>query len=547
MRSIMIAEDEAIVRIGLQTIIDWNRHGFELIGAYSNGRQAWEAIRSRAPEILLTDIRMPEMDGLELIRRIRKEQLEMNIVILSGYDDFDYTRQAIQLKVEDYLMKHKLDPTELIAILHALPRRGQQPAEAGSSNMIDLEKERLLHMTREWPLSRDCEAEASADGRLFPLLSYQLESVDHEPSLIWIAMRPKPANKPYLTSELRAAAMLMADMIKRFDRLVFLGADEEMFHAVGVYPASEKEEAVQAVKKWVEEELAPPLRDKLNMEFQAGIGTVVSGIDRLGRSRHDAEQALKLSFYGGGIYCAGASGGLRNLTRSEWVHVWKQAKAFLENEDFAGAVIWILEQRAQMEEGIDPQDAIRFCRMVVHQCIDLVMERYQIDLLSAQGPQQAEGHPLMKLEAATSWSELADWTAAFLHMADSVVSEIRSRNDWLGKALDYIEANYAKPFRQEDVARHVNLSVNYFSYRFRQETGSSFSDYVARKRINKAIELLRRHQELSTEEIAEQVGYSNPNYFIRLFKKVTGWTWSDFKRKKVNPSVKKELPEHTGP
>ena len=82
---------------------------------------------------------------------------------------------------------------------------------------------------------------------------------------------------------------------------------------------------------------------------------------------------------------------------------------------------------------------------------------------------------------------------------------MRSRNDWLGRAIAYIDANYAKPFRQEDVARHVGLSVNYFSYRFHQETGVPFSDFVARRRIGKAIELVRKNESLSTEEIAERV------------------------------------------
>jgi DNA-binding NarL/FixJ family response regulator/AraC-like DNA-binding protein len=536
MRTIMIAEDEAIVRIGLQTIIDWNRHGFELVGAYSNGRQAWEAIRVSPPDILLTDIRMPEMDGLELIRRIREENLDMHIVILSGYDDFDYTRKAIQLQVQDYLIKHKLDPSEIIDILNALPQRAQPPAAANRGDSIEEEKERLLNMTREWAPSREAETAEQDGARSLPLLKLKLAGIDPDPRLVWIAMRPKPSNKAYLTSELRAAAMLLADIVKRFDRYVFLGQDKELFHAIGIYPAGEAGEAAQAVKKWVEEELVPPLRDKLNMEFQMGIGSIGGGLERLGRSRHDAEQALRMSFYGGGgIYCTGElgeHGGLRNLTQSEWLRDLKQAKAYLGNEDFAGAIAWIRGQHARMAAGIDPADAVRFCRMVIHQCIDLVMERYQLDLLSAEGPLQAEKHPLTSLEAAASWSELADLTAAFLETAGDAVSEMRSRNDWLGKAVAYIEANYAKPFRQEDVAKHVNLSVNYFSYRFRQETGSSFSDFVARKRINKAIELVRRNEELSTEAIAEMVGFANPNYFIRLFKKITGSTWSEFKRKK---------------
>mgnify|MGYP001104550473 CR=1 FL=1 len=533
MRKIMIAEDEAIVRIGLQTIIDWNRHGFELAGAFSNGRQAWEAIRENPPDILLTDIRMPEMDGLELIRRIREAGLETDIVILSGYDDFDYTRKAIQLNVQDYLIKHKLDPAEIIETLNALPLRPRRTAETAEAGMtMEAEKAELLKTTRDWPPARAPEQDFRVPRQPFPQLIFKLGAAAANPHLIWIAMRPSSPDKAYLPSELKAAAMLLSDIGNRFERFVFLGTDKEMFHALGMFPEN-GEEAPAEVRGWVEEELAPPLRDKLNMEMWTGIGPIVSGLEHAGLSRRGAEDALKLSFYGGGpIYDAGAFGGLRGLTQQERLNDLKQAKTYLGNEDFAGTIGWLRAQKERMAAGIDPQDAIRFCRMVVHQCADLVMERYQIDLLSPDGPLQADRNPLIKLETAASWDSLADLAAEFLAAAGDVVGRLRSRNDWLGKALAYIEENYAKPFRQEDVARHVHFSVNYFSYRFRQETGVAFSDYVARRRIHKAIELARKNEEWSTEEIAEKAGFSNPNYFIRLFKKVTGSTWSEFKRKK---------------
>ena len=537
----MIAEDEAIVRIGLQTIIDWNRHGFELAGAFSNGKQAWEAIRQNPPDILLTDIRMPEMDGLELIRRIREANLDVNIVILSGYDDFEYTRKAIQLKVQDYLIKHKLDPAEIVETLNALPPRSPRPAEAAAGESVEAEKERLLRMTR----GEAAQEEEAAGGEAFPLLELKLRGAGLRPGLLWIALRAKPGSKPHLASERKAAAMLLADIAKRFEQCVFLGEDNGMFHILAIYPEDAAAEAERHARRWAEEELAPPLHDKLNMEFAAGIGRWCAGIGELAGSRRGAEQALRLTFYGGTVRTA-AEGGARGLTQAEWLEAMKTIRAHLANEDFEGAVRWIRGQGTRLGSGVDPADAVRLCRMAVHQCADLVMERYQIDLLAAEGPLAADKHPLAKLDAAASWSELAELTAAFLGAAGGTVAAMRGRNDWLGKAIAYIDAHCGNPFRQEDVARHVGLSVNYFSSRFHRETGVSFSDFVARRRINKAIELVRGNIGLSTEEIAERVGFSNPNYFIRLFKKVTGSTWSEFKRKIVNPPENREHPNHTG-
>ena len=109
MRRVIIVDDESLVRVGLQSLFDWESFGYKIVGIYQNGKEALEAIRNNPPDVLLTDIRMPEMDGLQLIEEVKKTYPDLNVVILSSYNDFDYMRKAIQYGVKDYVLKYKIE------------------------------------------------------------------------------------------------------------------------------------------------------------------------------------------------------------------------------------------------------------------------------------------------------------------------------------------------------------------------------------------------------------------------------------------------------
>lgn len=152
MIKLSIVDDESLVRVGFQTIIDWQAAGYELFGVYRNGKEAWDAFCQEGyPDVLLTDIRMPEMDGLELIRQIRQTDTDMIILILSSYEEFEYTRKSIQLGVQDYIPKHLFDPEELIATLSRLTdkRKNALQDQKQQNHSNALEEEAAVNDTFE--------------------------------------------------------------------------------------------------------------------------------------------------------------------------------------------------------------------------------------------------------------------------------------------------------------------------------------------------------------------------------------------------------------
>ncbi|MBW7457206.1 response regulator, partial [Paenibacillus sepulcri] len=105
MYKVILVDDEAVVRHGLKHTIDWARHGFELIGDYPNGREAWEAVEEHKPDLIISDICMPFMDGLELAGAVASTYPYIKMIILTGFDEFQYAQQAIRLKVSDFVLK----------------------------------------------------------------------------------------------------------------------------------------------------------------------------------------------------------------------------------------------------------------------------------------------------------------------------------------------------------------------------------------------------------------------------------------------------------
>ena len=139
MKKILIADDEFLVRLGLKTTIDWEQHGFIIVGEAKNGKEALELFEQSDPDILLTDIRMPVMDGLEVIQTVKQKKRSLKCVILTHYDDFNYAKEAIKLGASDYILKSDLNSDNLFSILNRISN--EIDAETKKSSELSVNNE----------------------------------------------------------------------------------------------------------------------------------------------------------------------------------------------------------------------------------------------------------------------------------------------------------------------------------------------------------------------------------------------------------------------
>jgi len=546
MRNVMIVDDEALVRIGLQSIIDWESRGYRVAGVFKNGEEALAAARGQSFDIVLTDIRMPGMDGFELIRELKRIDTGMKFIVLSSYSDFEYTRQAIREGVSDYISKYAMEPVELLKVLDALSfpgERGSERSGAGgigaaseaesgpgrdarrvkdpdhSGKRLAEEKTKLLHATGE--------DEGFGLDEQFPALRDRLSAWGTEAR--WIVLYPMPRESGYSLTERKAIALQTEEIFSRLDGLEYFGELDGRLHGICVFGDEEPAEDGIVRLHQQAEELKAAWAKNLNIGLVAGIGSART-LAETGRSRKEAEQAAQLCFYSGpGAYFREQSD-LRAMTEQEWLDGYKRAKNEIEYLRFDELESDIRRRLNQSRPRYYPGEWLRAGEMIATHLLNLLIERYDVDMESVRGSFGRLWPVNEAFRKAGTRKEFLVLSGELFARAKEVVASLEPSRSWLVKAKEYVEARFGEPIRLEDAAEHVSFSPSYFSQRFRQETGEAFSDYVTRVRIREAIRLYKE-SDCTTEEIAARVGYMNANYFIKVFKRTTGQTVKQFKGK----------------
>ncbi|MFC4306029.1 response regulator [Cohnella boryungensis] len=531
MRNVMIVDDEALVRIGLQSIIEWESRGYRIAGVFKNGAEAIAAAGKEAFDIVLTDIRMPGMDGFELIRELKRLDPGMKFIILSSYSDYEYTRQAIQAGVTDYISKYEMEPVELLRVLDALTfdKGGEENGPGGTASSASPAEIRLEALAEEKARLTGLPSERLIAGMKtqFPEIVNHLAALGG--SARWICFKPLPRETEYSSTERKAMGLQAEEIFLRLERLELFGEHDGLFHGACATAYEEtEEESLNRLMRTIGE-LKDAWAKNLNIELVVGIGPEEAP-ERMGSSRKEAERAVQLCFYeGAGVFLHGQSE-MRTRSEQEWMDIYKQAKNEIEFLHFEELGEMLARRLEDPEDRLLPEEWLRTGEMIATHLMNLLLERYELDQEAVRSRIRMPWPLNETIRKAGSRKEFLRLMRELLLRAQEAVSTLQMSRGWIAKVKEYVESRYGQPIRLEDAAETVNFSPSHFSQRFRQETGEVFSDYLTRVRIREAIRLYQE-TDFSTEEIAARVGYLNPNYFIKVFKKTTGQTVKQFKQR----------------
>ncbi|WP_042200622.1 response regulator [Paenibacillus camerounensis] len=543
MYKLILAEDEEDVREGIIAQIDWEKYGFEVVEQAENGREAAEAVDRHMPDVVVTDIQMPFMNGLQLAEWIRSRHPNTKIIILTGFDEFEYAQKAIKLQIDEYILK-PFSSQELIDVL--LKVRAVIEAEiAEKENVYVLSehyrkslpvlREQFLSslVSRRLPLQeiRDKSSEYSIDlnGRQFQAsvisIDYIHSGETEGPAAGWhISLRDTGDHNLQLFAILNIAGEICQ---KHAFGKVFIHRDDVVL--LSVSRAADETEITGSTFA-ILEEIRQNVQRFLKLTVTAGAGTVCQSAAMLFNSFSDAMQALDY-------------------------------RLILGNN----RVIWIedVESRAHQLPAFDEltqQSLIRTIKLgTVHELRQVVDELFG-GLDTAQVSTQ--DYQIFLLEIITSilrvakesGSEAADFigpglsTLSELHkfnnmgeaklwiirictrLMDSIASERQSSyKQLMDQAKEYIRSHYEESdISIGRVCQHLHISTGYFSSIFKKEMKMTFVSYLLQIRLEAAKELLRS-TELKAFEIAEKIGFSDPNYFSFCFRKKYGQSPKEYK------------------
>ncbi|MEK0314643.1 response regulator [Cohnella sp. 56] len=517
---VVVAEDEPMILNNICAKIERVGARFEIVGRAMNGLEAWEMVERLQPDVLFTDIRMPIMDGIEVIRRAAERFPDLQSVVVSGYDDFSYARLAIRYGAKDYLLK-PVEAEDMETTLHKL----LEGKPAGSS-----ERELLAASLLSGRPAEDCPplfANRTFWLALVQLGNYAGSSASAELASfydeLWtrggsaaLDAAPWPSGPTRtLVRQPRSSARFVVGMCETHGGTADTGANE----------AKATDEA--GYERWLR---------ALCQSVSPYPVTVVAGTDTVAyRELFERSQQLSLALereavpgHAQVLRLAGA-GQAHGSGPSPWLETNEQHKigTIVQSGKKASLRTEILGLIGRWEERRDPQ---RIVEKRLLQLLQLVHQRTL--LLSEDEIGHLELELLDKLYMAPSLTGVAAELYELLESAAFVDDEREHRDthELADHIAHYLSANFASPVTLSELSDKFSFSPSYVTKVFKQHRGIGPLKYLISLRMEEAKRLIARHPELSFKEIGASVGYEDPNYFSRIFKSTTGTSLSDYSR-----------------
>lgn len=528
MYKLLIVDDEDIVRNSIATLIDWPSLGFSEVCQAQNGMEALELALKIKPDVILTDIRMPFMDGLELSAKIREQLPQTNIVILSGHDEFKYAQKAMEHGVIDYLLK-PIGPDSLSDKMREIKIK------------LDLRKDEREYL----------EKSRSQLHQSLPLLTEKFLN-----SLIYntYSIKTLPKMLDFLNIPLTKGSFFICviepdlHLVDDKDREVYFYAVQnitaETFdskhtvfsdvsgRSIVIYHLTVHETTVESRESAIE--LLNLLKTNVNLylkiQVTAAIGSIVNKIENLYLSYDEAIYALECKYTLGKNKIYDISD--MSYVESAIIYPHDACVEFIDAVKTSNSDL--IRQAADdiiLAVKNEPTISVANIKLVF---IEILTSLLKLIAITKGTPVTLWSEGLSMFNELDKLGTVEEFTEAIESFALKVSSELvssrlKSSSNIISNVIEFINNNY----QQEDisllsVAKYASVNASYLSTLFKKETGKNFVDYLNRVRIEKAMDLLRT-TDLKAYEIAGMTGFSNPHYFSILFKKHIGVSPSEFK------------------
>lgn len=543
MLKIFLAEDEVVVRETIKRMIPWEELGFELVGEAADGEMALPLLIRQQPDLLITDIKMPFMDGLTLARLAKKEIPGLKVVILSGYDDFNYAKQAIGIGVEDYLLK-PITKNALIERLSEIRSR----YEHEKTQKENYEKFQREMQAYEKNSSRDF-FEALVGGSMDMMEVYKraeklgLDIVAEAYNVLIFTMNCDEdfsgQRDEYSSWEAESLELLENFFAGHSSAMLF----RSNIFSYGVLLKGQRETIEENTRACVDEIRKILSRQDGRREWFLAVGQSVDRLSQIQKSYHTASRAFSQRY----LYD-------ENILYYDEMETMEHPGGQAETEDNAylqkvdvnalnPAILQKFLSNGLQEEtenfvkdyfyaiGQEPMESLVFRNYVI-----LNVRFSVISFIKGLGCDTNEMESADTEEVLAESGKNMESAIAYAKKMISQAIEIRDQNSGnknrsiLKTAVDFIDSHYMdEEISLNTVANVANVSSNHFSALFSQNMGQTFIEYLTTLRMNKAKELLRCTG-MRSSEIAGEIGYKDAHYFSYLFKKTQGMTPSDYRK-----------------
>jgi len=545
---ILIVDDEIFVRIGIKTIFDWNKYGFEIVGEAEDGIEAKELFIKYEPDIVLLDICMPRMNGLDFIKEIKEINPFCRFVILSCHNEFDYAREAIKLGVRDYIMKTTVKKDEILEIVCRIA----EEIEIEKSKLMESRIEKKEIFTNRFVLLNrllndvvdkieDDEVKIAAKIAEMQLnistgnLHLILFAVD---GYRYLKQEMEPKNYELLTAGI---TNIVQEISKQHENsYVFRRNEHEIITIVSFEKSADKKYIIEKLRL-ISRDTANAVKQLLNVDISAGASSGFDSFSQISEGYPMAQKALERKFFTGpssvNLYYE-KTGDSREL-----VQLFKKAEEELncafKNLDFDEALNLLKGIRKNMDhKSCDDYWQIKNISVNIFYNLSMIINNEKNLKTDIPG---IRFDPSEVIHFECLGDILNDLEKAIKDILAIINNHSLYKNrNTINLVKEYINQNAASEITLNNVADHVNLSPGHLSRFFKKETGENFSDYIINSKMNTAKNMIRSGERIW--KIAQVLGYAEVSSFSRIFRRTVGISPQQFrinveKSRKISTSM----------
>lgn len=528
--TILLVDDETAVREGIRSRTPWEKYNFEVIGEAGNGIEALEMVTELRPDVVITDIRMPYLDGMELIKELKAAYPAITLIILSGYDEFTYAQQAIRFDVSEYVLK-PVSVEDICNLLERLSKRLDEDIQRlQDQDRLKQAYQQALPIIREkFLVSLLATVRQGLEGNLVARAREYGYDLDMDEFMVCVFETDHDEDDP-----LQALAMFQVaeDVFSKEEGAIVFGFENQVViiftansHGQGMYDAVFRKQTFRKA-----EQLLAYLQ-KYSFKVVLGLGGLVHTPQAIAQTYQQALSALNYS----------ASYPEQSLLFINDLEQLKGEETLGGLEQLKSNVLVAVKlgSELQVSEAVSQLFGEHLASMSQQELQTLLLELAS----SLNEVAQAYGHSLfmvgeegrnlfLELGSLTTLGKAKRWFTKFCLSLHCLISGQREKShvQFIQQAKEFIAKHFTEAgFGLDQICEMIGVSPSYFSSTFKREVGLSFVQYLTGIRMDRAKELLVK-TEGKTYEISQAVGYSEPNYFSFSFKRYVGLSPSQYRQ-----------------
>ena len=504
MYKVLIVDDEKLIRQGMEKAIPWKSIGVGEGLTAKSGKEALQIIKTQRPEIMITDIRMDEMTGLDLIDAAKKIEPEIRLLVLTGYNDFEYARQCIKLKVHDFFLK----PVDERVLVEAVEKQIACLEDKTTTRAHAVAEQMSIESFMKDLVHNRLDQQNEIIGNFCKRYNFN-EQQHMQVAIVMPSLNMKPDSKSIFLA-IKNICMKVVDANNR--GLTF--ADDHGRIVIACFLHMQKKNKPE----WLRE-LEGILTQNFGKKLKIILGNPVVGLHLLHISYSGAVYLLDYEY--DGLHDIVQSGGRQEKASYRDVFLL-MVKDLCENIDDTEKALSVFEQFSKAIKVYNLSDSyIRRC------CFELASTVYYVYLCDSEREADTRISTLMNNITNVNGEETLELTRQFLiQLLEN--REGRNIHEIVRKAKCYISEHLADELSVSDIAAHLYVTPSYLSRLFKKVSGEGCNEYIVRKRIGKA-KLLLETTNLKICKIAKLVGYNDSNYFSLTIKKMTGMSPKEYR------------------